>query len=1010
MKYNLITILFLFFFLQPLFGQVTIELPTVADCGNTDNPIGLLSASQSTTQGNNPPERAIDGELNGTFSEEKASKTYTENNPYFQVTLEGQTVLTEVSIHYPSDLFPKGMGNYYILISDYPFENSNLSEKISSPTVEAIYVENPIASGTAIPLNNKSGRFVQIQLDGFGFISLTEIELLGIEPGNGGGVEICGNGEDDDCDGRIDCEDNDCAPVIAHVTKVEPTCPTCEDGQIRVNAANKRESEVLFSLDGGANFVEFNRAEEYSPVHLFDNLGEGAYDLVVKNDICEVVYQNNSITLSATTGILTSDCGNGDFEMGDEHWTLERYSVETDDLISRKENDVNASFNVDRIEAFILPTAGFVDPIVPEINGGWSALGEYILKLGAQGATTNPFPNAGQDDRNIAKYCFTVNEENQDFSFIYAPVLQDAHDDDDQRPFFQYQLFIDGESDEGRTIYSNDGFFDEGPNGVKYKSWTCAFFDLSEHIGSVVCVHFTVQDCTEGGHFGYVYIDGLCTDANLLNPEIEILADEVYCSDESVSLNVIGGGYSSFQWKVGKVDNNGNQYDVFEFPLVELGYDASFPNVLPWYAANSGFSDDCSMYFAELSVFGDCGTTTESIQFRKSCVDNVVDYCDYLLACTTHDEFTFQGEVDCEGCIFDWQPAYYFVDNTVALPTVRADEISGTNDAFDREYYLTYTAPDGCDDTRTVTVGGDDFDVVINETYDLCYSTYLITVNFDFDVVPEVVENLFAIDPENNFYHEFQGEYVSSTNRSITYKIEIDRSILYGVRPITRAYYYIDFDFSVLDDVCLLDENETLCWKEGWLEEYSTNVFSKPWVIDIPNVMAPFASDLTLRTFRPHFGYLEDPNDCESLSYEASSIIYAKLTVEARNERIVWIQEATVMPGATEGLTGEEIEWDGIQRCQSNFNCGSGYGCSEDGSDDRCRDLSYPIGSNDDDPSIWQYHEAIDYKYILEIVSCTKELVPCGYLCDDGDEFSTEHCPDGENNYRVFEGFFQLYY
>jgi len=65
MKYNLITILFLFFIFQPLSGQITVELSAVIDCGS--NPIGILSVGQSTTDGNNPPERAIDGELNGTL-------------------------------------------------------------------------------------------------------------------------------------------------------------------------------------------------------------------------------------------------------------------------------------------------------------------------------------------------------------------------------------------------------------------------------------------------------------------------------------------------------------------------------------------------------------------------------------------------------------------------------------------------------------------------------------------------------------------------------------------------------------------------------------------------------------------------------------------------------------------------------------------------------------------------------------------------------------------------------
>src|SRR5262249_47888624 len=58
----------------------------------------------------------------------------------------------------------------------------------------------------------------------------------------GGGVELCFNGVDDDCDGHIDCDDPDCAPVAVCVPPVTApfsygtqeakgaTCPTNTTG------------------------------------------------------------------------------------------------------------------------------------------------------------------------------------------------------------------------------------------------------------------------------------------------------------------------------------------------------------------------------------------------------------------------------------------------------------------------------------------------------------------------------------------------------------------------------------------------------------------------------------------------------------------------------------------------------------------------------------------------------------------------------------------------------------
>ena len=1025
MKYNILIILLAVFSFYQVSGQVTVGIdPQATDCGQIGSPIGLLGVDQSTTDGNHHPERAIDGVRNGRLDNNRSTKTQVENNPYFQVNLESQSTLSEIVIYYPSDILGKGASGFYILISDYPFETSNLSETISSPLVEFVYVEDPIESGVEIPLNNKSGRYVRIQLDRKGFIALTEIELLGIGPGNGGSGEICGNGEDDDCDGRIDCEDNDCAPVIAHVTKVNPSCPTCEDGQIRVNVANKRESEVLYSIDNGSTYVEFNRAEENYPVHLFDDLGEGTYNLVVKNDICEVRYVNNPVVLAATGGILTSDCGNGDLELGDEGWYFERYRIDPGNLISSYgSDDPTMDFNPEFIEAFIIPTAGFVDPLVNEINGSWSALGTYMLQLGATGRTnfgnnTNPMFH---DDRNIAEYCFDVNQENQDFSFAYAAVLDDDGNHwQSRKPFFEYELFINGGKIGGEKFVSDDDLFEDGPDDIFFKAWTCVFFDLSDHLGSNACVKFTARDCTQKGHSAYAYIDGLCTDANLINPEIEILADEVFCSDESVSLDVIGGGYSSYQWKVGKVDVNNNQYDIYEWPLQEPGYDASFSNVLSQYFLDSGFSDECVMYFAELSVSGSCGTATETVEFRRSCVDYVVDYCDDLLACTTaHDEINFEGEIDCEGCIFDWQPAYYFVDNTVALPTIKPDLVSGTNDVFDRDYFLTYTAPDGCEDMKTVTIGSDDFDISIEKVHTLCLSTYTVEITFDFEVNPSVVERIFALDARNNNFVD-EGTFIFSTNNSLIYEIEVDRSRELGdIQP----YYYIDFDFSSLDEVCFIGEDMTQCSKEGWLDQVNNNIFSKPWAIWMTNVFDPYHSDPGNRVFRPYFStYIDSQNDCPGEDrYEGSSIYWAKMTIYAVNGAVVFEKEWDDLPDdATFGLTGREVQWDGVIRCGdgvpwSNY-CGDDNDCDVSNgpanNPGEPQPLCSSVGDNHggcgptSNPDCYQFHEDGVYVWTLRIRSCTIEAFgDCGwgFPCDSEDGY---YCSEerGTGEERMFSG------
>jgi hypothetical protein len=58
------------------------------------------------------------------------------------------------------------------------------------------------------------------------------------------------------------------------------------------------------------------------------------------------------------------------------------------------------------------------------------------------------------------------------------------------------------------------------PQPVYYKPWTTVSLDLSSLIGHTVTATFLVSDCSNGGHFGYVYVDGNCnqlTAANTVN-------------------------------------------------------------------------------------------------------------------------------------------------------------------------------------------------------------------------------------------------------------------------------------------------------------------------------------------------------------------------------------------------------------------------------------------------------------------------------------------------------------
>jgi hypothetical protein len=81
------------------------------------------------------------------------------------------------------------------------------------------------------------------------------------------------------------------------------------------------------------------------------------------------------------------------------------------------------------------------------------------------------------------------------------------------------------------------------PQPVYYKAWTTVSLDLSALISHTITVKYIVSDCANGGHFGYVYIDGNC-DALAVSNTASI------CSG-SAALLCGPPGYATYSWTGG---------------------------------------------------------------------------------------------------------------------------------------------------------------------------------------------------------------------------------------------------------------------------------------------------------------------------------------------------------------------------------------------------------------------------------------------------------------------------
>lgn len=187
-------------------------------------------------------------------------------------------------------------------------------------------------------------------------------------------------------------------------------------------------------------------------------------------------------------------------------------------------------------DGFDATVGGTIMPVVPP--GG----GNNAMMLG-DGPVTG-----GNASR--AAISFTVSAANANFTYKYAVVLQDPQSGhtDPERPFFRVKI----RDASGNVVQCGDyevmakppmaGFTETSSgSGIWYRNWTTVFIPLSSYIGQCITVEFTVADCSQGGHYGYAYIDGDCDPLQIVSSSPAI------CGGNSITLTAPAGGVS-YNW------------------------------------------------------------------------------------------------------------------------------------------------------------------------------------------------------------------------------------------------------------------------------------------------------------------------------------------------------------------------------------------------------------------------------------------------------------------------------
>lgn len=342
-----------------------------------------------------------------------------------------------------------------------------------------------------------------------------------------------------------------------------------------------------------------------------------------KTQLIKILFFVFSLFLISRSTAQSIDCRNGGFETNSFNLWTGKYGSRTNSGINIS-NLTNGFSNTQHV----ITSAGF-DPMVGGNLLSMVGSGNHAVRLGDH--------LSSNEDAAMLYYSFIVTSDNSDFGFEYAMVMKDGEHKGSQNPYFGYAIYPTGSNYPFSPIIAsnnfiadnNDPFFNSS-NGWVWRNWTFECVDLSDYIGQSVTIVFFTTDCSHGGHGGYAYIDGLCSDHKAV-PDLSI--EQEYCLGDQIIADASNSvNEDSYFVSIQEADANWNVFgeEYWEWFVAEQAGTINMNNFISQHGGVLG----CNKYYkVKIAVTNQCTGWTETSKLIKVICPEIEEIPDIYLCC-----------------------------------------------------------------------------------------------------------------------------------------------------------------------------------------------------------------------------------------------------------------------------------------------------------------------------------------------------------------------------------------